>query len=79
VVGGVPGAANRAEPLQFAPEDGPAFLARNGWKPLEVRSMLKTAAGLKRLTFFMRLLSFLPENPKMGSRPCSRVCLLASG
>jgi len=28
-------------PLQFAPEDGPAFLARNGRKPLEVRSMLK--------------------------------------
>ena len=32
-------------PLQFAPEDGPAFFARNGWKPLEVRSMLKTATG----------------------------------
>jgi len=66
-------------PLQFAPDDGPAFLARNGWKPLEVHSMLKTAAGLKRLTFFMRLLALLPENPKMGSHPWSGVCLLASG
>jgi methyltransferase (TIGR00027 family) len=65
--------------LQFAPEDGPSFFARNGWEPLEVRSMLKTAAGLKRLTFFMRLLAFLPENPKMGARPWSGVCLLASG
>jgi methyltransferase (TIGR00027 family) len=65
-------------PLQFAPEDGPEFFARYGWKPLEVRSMLKAAAGLKRLTFFMRLLALLPENPKMGSRPWSGVCLVAS-
>jgi methyltransferase (TIGR00027 family) len=65
-------------PLQFAPEDGPAFFARYGWNPIEVHSMLKTAAGLKRLTFVMRLLALLPENPKMGSRPWSGVCLLAS-
>jgi hypothetical protein len=41
-------------PLQFAPADGPAFFARCGWNPIEVHSMLKTAAGLKRLTFAMR-------------------------
>ena len=56
-------------PLQFALDDGPAFLARNGWMPLEVRSMLKTAAGLKRLTIFMRLLALLPENPEDGLAP----------
>jgi O-methyltransferase involved in polyketide biosynthesis len=66
-------------PLQFAPEDGPTFFAQQGWKPLEVHSMLKTATGLKRLTFFMRLLALLPENPNSsGSRPWSGVCLFTS-
>jgi hypothetical protein len=40
--------------------------------------MLKTAAGLKRLTFFMWLMALLPESPKKGSRPWSGVCLLSS-
>jgi len=66
-------------PLQFAPADGPAFFARYGWNPIEVQSMLKTAAALKRLTFAMRLLALLPENPNTsGSRPWSGVCLLTS-
>jgi hypothetical protein len=34
---------------KFAPADGPAFFARYGWNPIEVQSVLKTAAGLKRL------------------------------
>ena len=57
-------------PLQFAPEDGTAFFTRHGWKPLEVHSALKAAAGLKRLPFLMRLVALLPENPNhSGSRP----------
>jgi methyltransferase (TIGR00027 family) len=64
-------------PLQFAPEGGPTFFARHGWKPLEVHSVLKTAAGLKRLPFFMRFLALLPENPNSsGSRPWGGTCLL---
>jgi methyltransferase (TIGR00027 family) len=64
-------------PLQFAPEDGPAFFARLGWKPLDVHSMLKTAAGLKRVPLSMRLLALLPENPNnSGSRPWGGTCLL---
>jgi len=71
--------ASEVPPLQFAPADGPAFFARYEWNPIEVHSMLKTAAGLKRLTFAMRLLALLPENPNnSGSRPWSGVCLLAS-
>ncbi|HEV2387287.1 MAG TPA: class I SAM-dependent methyltransferase [Candidatus Acidoferrales bacterium] len=63
---------------KFAPEAGPQFFTRYGWNPLEVRSVLKTAAGLRRLTAFMRLMALLPENPsKSGSRPWSGVCLLA--
>ena len=58
---------------------GPAFFVRYGWNPIEVHSVLKTAAGLKRLTFAMRLLALLPENPNnSGSRPWSGVFLLAS-
>ena len=38
-------------PLQFAPPDGPAFFSGHGWKPLEVHSMLKTAANLGALLF----------------------------
>jgi methyltransferase (TIGR00027 family) len=63
--------------LQFAPENGPEFLSNHGWKLLEVRSILKTAAKINRVTFFMRLFSLLPENPvNAGSRPWSGVCLV---
>lgn len=62
-------------PLQFAPEDGPAFSTRHGWNPLEVHSVLKSVAGLKRLSFLMRLVALLPENPNhSGSRPWVFAC-----
>jgi methyltransferase (TIGR00027 family) len=68
-----------AAPFKFAPEEGPAFFARYGWKPLEVQSLLKNAAQLKRLSFFLRLLALLPENEKSRrDRPWSGVCLLAN-
>lgn len=63
--------------LQFAPANGPDFFSNHGWKLLEVRSILKTAAKIKRLAFVMRLFSLLPENPvNAGSRPWSGVCLM---
>lgn len=63
--------------LKFAPANGPEFFVNHGWKLLEVRSILKTAAGINRLTFFMRLISLLPEHPaSAGSRPWSGVCLM---
>lgn len=63
--------------LKFAPANGPEFLSSHGWKLLEVRSILKTAAKIHRLAFVMRLFSLLPENPvKAGSRPWSGVCLM---
>jgi len=64
--------------LQFGPEEGPEFFVPCGWKPIEVRSPLKTAARFKRLSFGMRLLSLLPaSNGRQGSRPWSGICLFA--
>jgi methyltransferase (TIGR00027 family) len=64
-------------PLKFGPSDGPNFFRPCGWKPKDVQSLLKTAARLKRLTLFMRLIALLPENePWKGSRPWSAICLL---
>jgi O-methyltransferase involved in polyketide biosynthesis len=65
-------------PLKFGPEEGPEFFTASGWKPVEVYSMLKTAAKIKRLPFgFLRLAALLPEsNGRQGSRPWGAVCSL---
>jgi methyltransferase (TIGR00027 family) len=66
-----------AAPFKFAPEEGPAFFARFGWKAADVQSVLKNAAKLKRLPFFLKLLSYLPETPRSRrDRPWSGICLL---
>jgi hypothetical protein len=64
-------------PFLFGPAEGPAFFERYGWQPLKVRSLLKTAASLKRLPIFLRMMAMLPEgSTPAGSRPWSGVCLL---
>jgi O-methyltransferase involved in polyketide biosynthesis len=64
-------------PFQFGPPEGPGFFQRFGWQAVEVHSMLKTAAKLKRLSLFMRFLALLPESKgAQGSRPWSGICLL---
>src|SRR3989454_9599081 len=64
--------------LKFGPKEGPEFFMPYGWKPADVRSPLKTAARLKRLPFWMRLLAMLPESTgSQGSRPWSGICLFA--
>jgi methyltransferase (TIGR00027 family) len=64
--------------LKFGPEEGPGFFARFGWKPVDVRSMLKTAARLKRLSMVMRLMALLPESTgRQGRSPWAGICLLA--
>jgi methyltransferase (TIGR00027 family) len=65
-------------PLKFAPAEGPDFFTRCGWQPIEVRSLLKTAARMKRLPLFLRLVAMLPQsNGPQGSRPWGGVCVLA--
>ena len=57
-------------PFKFSPEEGPDFFTPHGWRPVAVRSMLKTAAKLKRVNAFFRLLAMLPEpKGRLGSRP----------
>jgi methyltransferase (TIGR00027 family) len=64
-------------PLKFAPREGPEFFARYGWKAVETRSLLHTAAKLKRLSLGMRLLSLLPDpGGRKPNKPWGGVCLL---
>jgi methyltransferase (TIGR00027 family) len=64
--------------FKFGPKEGPAFFVPYGWTPADVRSPLKAAARLKRLSFGMRLLALLPASDgAQGSRPWSGICLLA--
>ena len=62
--------------LKFGPAEGPGFFVPHGWKPVDIRSPLKTGARLKRLSFGLRLIAMLPESSgPQGSRPWSGVCL----
>jgi len=66
--------------LKFGPKEGPLFFTRHGWKPIDVRSLLKTGARLGRLSLWMRLLAMLPESTgEQGSRPWGGICLQAKG
>ena len=47
-------------PLKFAPEEGPDFFVPLGWRPAELYNLLKVAAKLGRLSFFLRLVALLP-------------------
>jgi hypothetical protein len=72
-----PALAASGESLKFGPEEGPEFFTPLGWKPQDIRSLLKTAARLKRLTLWMRILSLLPESHgRQGNRPWAAVCLM---
>jgi hypothetical protein len=63
-------------PFKFGPPEGPQFLEPYGWRAVEVKGLLKTAARFKRPPFGLRLLSLLPEKKgPQGSRPWSGVCL----
>lgn len=73
-----PQLAQSGATFRFGPKEGPGFFVPYGWTPADVRSPLKTAARLNRLSFGMWLLSHLPaSNGAQGSRPWSGICLLA--
>jgi methyltransferase (TIGR00027 family) len=63
-------------PFRFAPDEGPAFFERTGWKPMEVRSLLHTAATLRRLPWYLRLIALLPDSAgRIPNSPWGGVCL----
>ena len=63
-------------PFKFAPAEGPEFFSADGWEPMEVKGILKTATRFKRPRFFLRLFGHLPETKQpAGKRPWSGVCL----
>ena len=64
-------------PLKFGPAEGPGFFEAYGWRPVEVASIIQSAAKLKQLSFGMRLIAMLPQSDgPQGSRPWGGVCLL---
>ncbi len=68
---------NAGAPLKFGPPEGPGFFEPLGWRPLSVSSILRTAARLRRVSWFMRLVAQLPQSSgAQGSRPWSAVCVL---
>lgn len=62
--------------FRFAPPDGPHFFDRHGWRVGEVRSLLKTAAKIKRLPFKFKLFALFPESATPWTRIWSGICLL---
>lgn len=63
-------------PFKFGPPEGPEFFTPFGWKPIDIRSLFKTAAKLKRLPFFLWLMSYLPESQgPQGAKLWSGICL----
>jgi methyltransferase (TIGR00027 family) len=54
-------------PLKFGPEEGPHFFEKCGWKPVDARGMLHTAAKLHRLSFLFRLFALFPDTK--GEKP----------
>jgi methyltransferase (TIGR00027 family) len=74
----MPELGQAGSPLKFGPAEGPGFFTRYGWNPIDVRSILKSAARAKRLPFIMRIMALLPDSSgAQGSRPWSGICLFA--
>jgi methyltransferase (TIGR00027 family) len=62
--------------FQFAPEEGEEFFLQYGWKNIESRSGLKTAASLNRLNEQMLQVAALPEpEGRRDQFPWTGVCL----
>jgi methyltransferase (TIGR00027 family) len=68
----------QAAPFKFAPREGPAFFARFGWTVVEANSLLREAARLERLPFYLVPVSWLPDSHgTQPQRPWGGVCLLS--
>ncbi len=63
--------------FKFGPPEGPDFFVPNGWKPIQMESLLHTAARFRRPPLLLRCLAKLsdPHTWQM-QRPFAGVCLL---
>jgi len=61
--------------LRFAAPDGVAYFERLGWQAREIRAVFREAGRLRRLPWFMHLLSHLPgpDPRRLGNAPWSAV------
>jgi len=67
-----------AAPFKFAPQEGPAFFAKFGWTTVEANSLLRVAARLDRLPFYLVPISWLPDSHgTQPQRPWGGVCLFS--
>jgi len=68
----------QAAPFKFAPEEGPAFFVKFGWTVVEANSLLRAAARLNRLPFYLVPISWLPDSHgTQPQRPWGGVCLFS--
>ena len=65
-------------PLKFAPQTGPEFFNRCGWKPEQVHSIMHAAAKIKRLPLFLRVVAMISPARFQPNRPWSGVCLMGN-
>ena len=64
-------------PFRFAPEEGPAFFSRYGWKPLEVHSLFHAGSRLHRLPWLLSLMARLFKSEAFqAKRPWGGILLL---
>jgi methyltransferase (TIGR00027 family) len=66
-------------PLKFAPAEGPWFFEPTGWKVIETRGSLKSAAKVMKLSPLLRLFALFPDNPRAGKGIWAGTCLLENG
>jgi methyltransferase (TIGR00027 family) len=67
-----------AAPFKFAPEEGPAFFTKFGWSVIEANSLLRAAARVHRLPFYLVPFSWLPDSHgTQPQRPWGGVCLFS--
>ena len=63
------GAELESAPLKFAPYDGVAHFEYLGWRAKDVRSLFREAVRFRRVPWFMRMFSFLPDpDPRSPGR-----------
>jgi methyltransferase (TIGR00027 family) len=62
--------------LRFGPAEGPWFFENLGWRVLDVRGSLKSAAKVMKLPLLLRFFSLFPEQPRNGKGFWAGTCLL---